>query len=134
MDLVKKFGTDPESVNDGVWVTLDRGSFEEDKPASRVKIARAGNKAYRAFIARHVTDQDLDKIDSDRLVCEAMGKYIIKDWEGIELDGEPIAYSEQKAFELMMDPRLTDFREWISGESLKMQNFRIKQQEQDLEK
>ena len=112
MDLAKTFGTDKALESEGVWFDVGDGA--------RLKIARSNNPQYRTELSRllkpHRAAARAGNLDPDvfqGIVVEAMSIAILKDWEGIALDGEPVAYSRAAAAKAMGD--FPDFRTLVEG-------------------
>ena len=103
-NISKKLGGDPKKVEEGVWI--------DETSGLRLKIARWNNKKYRKFLRDVVTTPKfkLDRakqfnVDSmHERVKQAVARYILLDWEGMEEDGPDgspvtVKYSPEKALE-----------------------------------
>lgn len=52
---------------------------------------------------------------SGRIIGEAMAEHLLLDWRGLTDDNDqPLPFSKEKARQLLVDPRYTRFREWVS--------------------
>ena len=131
MELKARFGTNPDSVENGVWVPLQRDP-ESGEVLAAVKIARHNNKRYRRHIqegmskGRETTAKELED-----LLIDGMAQYVIRDWKGITENGEDLPYSVEAAIKILKDPTLGDFRDWVSEESMKMENYKLKEEDDD---
>jgi hypothetical protein len=120
MDIRKQFGVDNKAAEEGKWFTLQDGG--------RVRVAKLGCKAFTAEVQRlqkpHVgvlrsggdTAETLDLI-----TIKAMSKTVLLDWEGLDIDGEPVEYSPENAERLLTE--YPEFREFISQLSVDRKNF-----------
>ena len=87
--------TNKEAEKDGVWVDYLDGS--------RLKIARMGNQSYKAFLAmkykqnRIVIDRGDKNSDAlaETINIEAVARFILLDWEGINLGKKSTEYSPE---------------------------------------
>lgn len=102
-------------------------------------IARYNNQKFRAMQARllepyirkqgrkGVTDKQAEKI-----LVKCMAKTILLGWENLKVEGQLVEYSEDKAIELLSDPRLADFKEIVMFESQSLEHYRLESLEEDL--
>lgn len=125
MELYKQFETDTVAEVEGVWVDLGDGGS--------VKVARLNNpnhkkaldhlrKPYKNMLrtGRGLPDDVAEKISS-----QAMAEAILLDWKGLKgRDGKEVAYSPEKALELLMDPALKDFRDNVAYLAMEQETFR----------
>jgi len=112
--------TDPNLEEEGVWIDFYSGS--------RLKIASTDSKRYQAEMAdlarKHQLQLDLDKDNEEffpliqDLTCEALAKHVLKDWEGINIDGKPnVEYTWQLGKELLLkSSKLRSFVEKAAGD------------------
>ncbi|MBM3280822.1 MAG: hypothetical protein FJY95_22500 [Candidatus Handelsmanbacteria bacterium] len=119
-DFRKLFGTDTRKEEEGVW---------HDLGGVKVKVARMNNPAHQTAVERitkpyrgQIARGTLPKEKLDELAIRAMAEALLLGWEGLELDGQPIAYSVEAAAKLLTDFR--DFRETISALSLDANVYR----------
>ena len=116
--------TDNEKELNGVWIPYELGI--------QVKIARAGNTKYQAYLQElcapyrtsiRQTIQDAEILQE--VTRKATAKCILLDWKNIEdEEGNPLSYSPEKALELFSDPELKDFYEFILTVSQGKEEFR----------
>ena len=106
MDL-SDFKQDLDKVEDGVWVPFGN--------ETRIKIAEWLNESHSRFL-KAVYKKNKRAIDlaimSDDQANELMAdqwQYVVKDWEGIEIDGEPLAYSPRTVNDLARNPQYKKF-------------------------
>ena len=121
MDLKKIFGTDRKAEDAGVWVDIGQGA--------RVKVARDTSTRYRerlrdvlrpyrgSIVAGALSDEQAQK-----LFAKAAAGTLLLDWEGIEQDGRPLAFSIDAAEQLMAD--LPDFYRAVESFSKEAALFR----------
>ncbi len=120
MDMKKSFGVNKDAAENGKWFDLEHGG--------RAKIAKLGNIAFIAEVQRlskphaALLRSGMDTSDiMDKITTAAMAKTILLDWDGINVDGESIAYSTENAEKLLTEYRA--FRETISEFSVERKNF-----------
>lgn len=121
MDL-KGLRTDPEKERGGVWRTYPGTDVE-------VRIARTRTDEYQRE-ARRVARQERarsGKFD-EKSILDAMApvvaKLVILDWKNITENGQTVPYTPEKATEILRDPQLADFRDWILGVASDADNYR----------
>jgi len=103
----EKFEQQEAHEQGGVWVDI--------APGFSMKLARVGNQKYDQYLKqlwrgkrstlRHDVDEMAVAMDQDNVI-KAMARHVILDWKGLtesDDDGNEVnvAYSEQKAIELM---------------------------------
>lgn len=122
MDL-SSLKTDTKLADEGAWVDLD--------PTTRIKVARYGNRNFRDRLRalmkpynRMIENGTMDDTKADELLVQAISETVVLDWEGLEMNGEPVTYSAAKAKELLLDPALRDFRELVISLSNELEVFR----------
>lgn len=64
-----------------------------------------------------------------KLLGQAMGHHILKNWEGLTEDGQPIPYSPEKATELLNDPELVEMRDFVFAVANQSTFYRQQQEE-----
>lgn len=122
-DLRSVFGSNKAKEEDGVWVEI--------APGVRLRIRRANSDAAMEVLKRLRKPYGKMQKIPDHIAEQITHKYVaeglISDWEGIVLNGEDLGpYNAEKAFKLVTDPEVgKDFREFVSGQSLAQDNFRI---------
>lgn len=101
MDL-KQFKLDKKAEKEGIWVEIGDGA--------KIKVARLGNPAYQGAIrrmgkpfARQMRHGGVDTDVLEGITRRAMARHILLDWEGLEVDGEAVEYSEKNALKLLTD-------------------------------
>jgi len=122
MDL-NVFETDANKSNDGVWCPVDT--------ETEVKIARYGNKNFQRSLQREMapykriinTGAMKDDV-ADKIMCTALAEGILVDWRGMKYGGEDLPYSIEAAVEILMNPKLRDFRQLVVELSQEMELFR----------
>ncbi len=122
MDLSKSFGQDKQAAEGGKWFDLEHGG--------RAKVAKMGCPAFKTEVQRlqkphlAVLRSGLDNTELiDKITVIAMAKTILTGWDGINLDGEPLAYTQENAEKILKD--FPDFREVISALSAERRNFMV---------
>lgn len=105
------------AVQSGRWVSI--GKYFS---GVEVKVRGFKNKDYQRELLRMMSDVPLaDRVKiasdpefSDKLDIELAASCILLDWRGLEDDnGEPLAFSRDKAFEILSDPDYIEFREAV---------------------
>jgi len=136
MDVLNKFGTDPELEEGGVWITAARDPDQPDAPL-QVRIARLGNPKYRKAYQRLIEQFRVDRTEASdadvirEVVSRACAEAVLLDWRNMELDGEPIEYNVENAYRILADPRLNDFRDWVVAQASSMERFRAQRVSDD---
>lgn len=99
---------DADKFTDGLWFTIQGDS--------RLKIARAGNTQYlnaRRRLEKEFRREHGDKLTPEQeqsLNCQAIAEGLLKDWENINLNGQPVEYAvEIGARYLKRNPKLLGF-------------------------
>jgi len=64
---------------------------------------------------------------------EAVVKHLLVNWKDIEVNGEVLEYSQEKAKEILLDSRYYLLFDFINAEALKLANF-VEQEIADTEK
>lgn len=126
MDL-SNFKTDPVKELEGIWVPIDA--------ETELLIARFNNKNFTNMQARllspfqragkgkvGITDEKADEI-----LNTCIAHTILLGWKNLKLDDEEVEYSQSKAFDLLSDPTLKDFRNIVVLESQEMDHYREQQ-------
>ncbi len=106
---------------EGVWVRFDEIRF---------KIARLGNPKYEqiqeAQAAENTALREAGKPVKDwkQNWLDILSQAVLIGWEGLEGDdGAPIAYTPEKARELLADPAYSDFKRFVETEAANRENF-----------
>ena len=131
MDL-SKFKADRTAEDEGVWVALDG-----DDSGARVKLARIGNRRYREAMQRRMKPfrralraGTLEEATAERVTAEVLAETVLLDWRDLALDGAALAYSPDRARELLLDPALRDFRDLIVEMATDIELYRQQDQEE----
>lgn len=126
MDL-KKFKTNQQSEQEGVWVPLDKGT--------KVLIARTGNPRYKEYLRNKLSPyrlqlktNSMDEEVAQRIIIETLAKTILLDWEGIQENGETIPYNYANAVDILT--KYKDFRELISTTAEEMDLFKDEEEKE----
>lgn len=113
MDLRQNFGTDPTKSVEGVWHEVGKGV--------RVKVARLSNPKAVAMRDRllkpYAKLSRKGKLPDDVIedvARKVMAEHVLVDWEGIELDGEPLPYSKENVIKVLADESLADFYDFVA--------------------
>lgn len=110
MDFSKRFKTNLENENGGVWVDIGDGA--------ELQICRKGNSAYRKRFADLVAPfraqlrtNSLGEKKADALYCQVLAETILTGWRGDTVFyGEQTPYSVEFATKVLADPEMKDFR------------------------
>lgn len=120
--------TDPELEEEGVWMRLRKGDAE-------VLVARAGNSKHEDLVrrlrrkhARGFRGEELPPEVEEAIALEALSKTILLGWRGIKAGGEEVAYSPEKARELLKRSR--DFRLEVTQIATEMEVFKKEETEE----
>jgi hypothetical protein len=116
--------TDLDKTEDGVWV-----KYLDDV---ELCIASVNNKAYREACERlwrpHLREMRMKQMSTQaiaELTKPAVAQHLLKGWKNIQDDdGAEIPYSPQKALDLLRDPALQDFYNFVVDVAAEAQNYR----------
>jgi len=104
---------DPELSEEGRWVDYELGI--------RLRIARHNNSRYQAYFMKLLRDNPDVQEDADsfqNLLKVAVGRTILKDWEGVEDDdGNEMKFSEDVGEKIITDPAYQDLYQFVLSES-----------------
>jgi|SRR6185369_14449145 len=120
MDITKEFGTSIEKEKEGV---------EVDIGGATLRIARTGSPEYNRLINKLFTANkrllDLKNAAADelneKLMAEVFAKTVLKGWDGIEENGEPLPFTVENAQRLLM---IKDFRALVVEKANDFQLFK----------
>lgn len=77
----------------------------------RVVIAR--QKLRRDLKLKRALEGDMSSPEAKAAMAPVVAEYILVGWENMTNDGVPVPYSKEKAIELLSDPALEDFYDWV---------------------
>jgi hypothetical protein len=124
----------------GVWWDYQAGQ-RVDAPNANfcIRVAERDNPQHRASLAR-LQLENLDKLRVGgelamscwaKLATRSLAESVLVDWSGLEDDdGKPIAYSVDKAIELLEDESLWPLRNFIEDAAGVVRSYRVEQEEQ----
>ena len=114
-----------ELENSGIWVTFRGGQF---------LIAHTNNMVFQrvftrlqAPFRRKIEKATLDPKIQLETMCKAMAKGVLLNWKDVVSDGEVIEYSEDAAYNVLMNN--SELREFVQDTALDLENYR----EEDVE-
>ena len=121
MDIKKDFGTDKRLEEEGVVFPFDE--------TSSITVCRIGNDAfvrgYRRKVRKYESmmrrGKQIPDQEQTRIMIELYVEHIIKDWHGMQLDGEELPYSPENAKRMLED--YPDFRRIITDIATDMGTF-----------
>lgn len=122
--------TDTKAEISGVW-TPDAGN------GFQMKIARIGNIEYTKEMAKLVSTPSIiggsdnlsDTLSDPMKLASVLAKTILKDWKGLDLDGESIPYSYDNAVKCLIE--YPDFQAHVIKEANKVEYWRSVRMEAD---
>lgn len=117
---------DPKKARDGVWFSVTAGSFSAlSGPVDGelcVLVGRWHSQKHRAAKAKayepHMRDLQRGEMRAEvleRIEAEAMADAVLLGWANLTEADEttPIVYSRDKAIELLCDPAVYEFRQFV---------------------
>ena len=122
---------DENLAEDGVWL--------EFYGNSRLKIAQNQNTKHQAYINNQykihrrkldMEDKNADKL-AEKISTEGAARHLLKDWEGITVNGAPQDYSVDLAIQLMV--QIPTLKKEVEDQSRRLQNFQTQADEADIE-
>jgi len=123
------FSLDPEAVRDGVWIDFGGGASFCIAPFDNQgfeEMFRQLNKPYVDL------GKKADEDEQEEILCRAMAMHIVRGWKNVYRGDEPVVFSIDAAFELLTTvPRV---RSKIISEAQKLDNYKLKVREDDVEK
>lgn len=126
---VRKYKTDQNKEERGVWVEVDEGAW--------LKIARAGNENWQKeygklaqTVRNKMENGSLNNDRADKIVSDIMSKTILLDWQGLAEGGEEIPYSQKKAYEILYN--YPDLRAEVMSYARNQEYFKDEAVETDL--
>ena len=138
MDL-NSFRTDLNAENNGVWVKL--GTDAElliarwHTAACREAMAKYAKEFVTAATAAGISVSEVEKKlgeeSSLKMMANVIADTILLGWRGnLTLNGQPLEYTRDAAFRLMVDPQLHDLREFVMETAMSRDNFLAKQEKE----
>lgn len=128
VDLSEKFGSNPEAEANGVKIPLGGDAY--------IIVAHIGNKAFKKHLQaltkphRHaIANGTIDDKVYDGIFCKAIARHILVGWYGVTLNGKKLEYSTETAEQILMDPTMHAFREFVVAQSGELDNFRTQSAE-----
>ncbi len=133
MGELMKTAVDVKSIDEGAWAVYEG--------IIRVKLASTLTKSFREALAEALTLEREEKNDEGEISDdwwldkrkELTGLHLIKDWGGEEMDleisGEVIPFSPEKAVEILQDPKFLLFWNWVTFKTESPSFFRIQSSE-----
>lgn len=122
MDL-NSLKVDTKKQTDGVW-------FDHDGETSFL-IARMGNPKFKKLFgklmaphSKRFNDGKLSQKIQNELMAKAVSSTILLGWKGLTLDGKPIEFSQEKAFEILSDDTSDEFLALIIQYAEDNENYR----------
>lgn len=120
MDFKREFVTNKKLEDEGRWFDLKLGA--------RIKLSRYGNKNARKFremllkpyASQKIRGELPDEVE-DEITRKVLANCVIQGWENIEIDGEAVEYSPEKALELL--EMSEDFGVMVLRLSGQMENY-----------
>jgi len=104
---------DPELTEEGRWVDYELGI--------RLRIARHNNSRYQAYFMKLMRDNPEVQEDTEsfsNLLKVAVGRTILRDWEGVEDDaGKKLKYTDEVGEKIITDPAYQDLYQFVLSES-----------------
>lgn len=103
---------DPVRRKQGAWVRHATGiSVRVRAPddAFYEEVRRDG----APFRAQYRETGEMDDEAVARVARRAAARHLITDWKDIQIDGQDVPFSEDKAFEFFSDPRYEWFYVWV---------------------
>jgi len=130
MEFAKAFGVDEQLELNGQWFVLNNEKQPDGSIIEvAVKIARTNNSRYRELLRQKLRpiQQSLQKgffdgDSGDPILIEVMAKTIVLDWKGFTENGKPLAYSVEKAQDMLT--KYKDFRNWVATNADDMQAYK----------
>lgn len=116
---IKKIVADTEDTTEGAWV-----DYTEEEGV-RFKLAYIGSDKYQDFVNEKMTRarrgrRDIPQDKSRAIIVEALARFVLKGWEGIEEGGEPLPINTENAKRLLTSFKV---REFVANEANDIDNF-----------
>ena len=127
-----QFRSDLALEEDGVWIALD--------DASRIRVARIGNRKYREAFQRRIKPYAkalkagaLSDAVAEQIMTDTLAETVLVGWEGFTRDGAEQPYSAEAARALLADPAFKNFRDFVVEMAGELETFK-RRADQDSEK
>ena len=116
---IKTITTSTET-KEGVWIP-----YPDDSDVS-FKLAYTGENEYVDYTTERLTKarrgrRDVPQERVRAIMIDALSKFIVRDWKGLESDGKPWPYSVENAKNLLTSS--TKLRDFVVNEASEMDNF-----------
>lgn len=129
------FATNPAMVEEGAWVEVN-ALYGLSVKVRRMR-SEAATKAYEKMVREEMgegklrTPKDLGKEASADLMTKHIAQNILVDWKNMRdaESGDEIEYSPALAYELLSDPSMSDFRDFVLQAASERDTFREKADE-----
>ena len=119
---------DNEAKSQGIW---------DDHEGSRFLIASTSAHAFQEYFSkiqrpykRAMEKGTMEGKTSNELLCKALAKYVLLDWEDVESNGVAVPYSESAAKEALIQNDL--LREHITEISMDIVNYKTQKEEDEV--
>lgn len=130
MDLFN-IAVDPDKEVYGAEVDVDGETTliiaRFNNPKFRKLQAKLMEPYIRAEGRKGVTTEQAEDI-----LSRCLAKTVLLGWKGLKLNGSDVPYSEEKALEILSDPRFADFKEMVVTQAQIQSNYRLEAMEDDL--
>ena len=128
---ISEFEIDATAIEAGAW----RDAI--GRPGLRFKLRGADNIDWRRMQAKLVADLPREKqlsaasdpADDDKITAKLLLETCLLDWEGLEDDNGPIAYSKELATKLLTEPAFRPFRNSVLATARVLANETIAERE-----
>lgn len=115
---IKKHVIDKTIANRGVWLSYDKAEFLIASSKTANHLAAAAGK-----VRLHSQSELKAKPQLyNEITVEVMAEKVLLDWRGVNDGTNELPYSKANALDLLNNA--PDFKEWVSEEAAKIENFR----------
>ena len=125
-DLYTALAVDLDKVENGYW-------DKDFQPGLDLRIARAGSKRYQEMYQRLVDEAqaakamdgggDLDPDVGEEIIVKCIAHTILVGWRNLKYKGEMLDYSPEKAFEILSEPEMREFRERVWRRASRLESY-----------
>lgn len=130
---LRTIAADVAMKDDGVWETYHTHPDGD----IRVKIASADNEHFRKALRHDVrkqrkgfrADSELSEAANEARDVKLVATHIIRDWEGVQLDGVETPYSLDVGIKVLSDPAYQHFYDWIWAFASDVANYLVADRE-----